>query len=673
MWRALAPLVAARRSVRLWDSQARAFEAAGKSSLPRRVPSVPAAVPIFTARGTTTLLALDFDAKRLGAAAVDADVAKARQWLTECGARLVEDRSTSGGAHLLIPLYAGTPFNIRHVTPALRLLADRLPTLDLSPMTNSRTGCITPPGSACREGGHRRLVGSLDEAADTFLVRSDSGVLARLVALLGHTTRTPVSPRAFPVGPESAAANVIADRPGHCAVRAAGTDRMCLSPALLRSTLPLPPVVAAFAEHGTPDVRWPSSHEARQSVLAQAAMRGFTLSDVLDRAHSGEWAGFADAYDRYRTQRGVALARDWAKACHYVAANAHEFRSPGHRYGNTGGQVLEGPSTARTSRWLACATAWVDSTWPRSQKRWTVLAVLQALAYMAVLGGEEVNGTIVVAVGGRTLSTEAGLMPETTLWETLAELRELPGSPILRTRQGAGLLPDAYALVAARTDTGERINVDASVVAGTRIEPVHAAWRVLGLHTRRIYEAVAHRGVRAVEGVFTAARIGRSAGYEALAVLTTAGLLERRRGQLSVTETTLDAYAEHRRLHHHRADRIERHRLERALWRDWLEQRFEPPPPEDATNHSGDEMTASMARPVDDGVDWDHLFAYVDRTPVDPPSLSGDGPPDDPWYSQDTAALWQAIGAADPTPPPPEHAAAVRLLTDELGATVLVD
>ena len=68
------------------------------------------------------------------------------------------DQSTNGGRHILVPLaHSATVDDLR---PLLYVLAERCPTLDISPMLNPRTGCLTPPGSPCREGGHRTLLGS---------------------------------------------------------------------------------------------------------------------------------------------------------------------------------------------------------------------------------------------------------------------------------------------------------------------------------------------------------------------------------------------------------------------------------------------------------------------------------------------------------------------------------
>jgi hypothetical protein len=74
---------------------------------------------------------MDFDTKRGGPAAVEGDLAQAIAWITQCGGVTVTDRSTSAGRHLLVPLAIGTSASFDEITRLMRLLAARLPTLDL--------------------------------------------------------------------------------------------------------------------------------------------------------------------------------------------------------------------------------------------------------------------------------------------------------------------------------------------------------------------------------------------------------------------------------------------------------------------------------------------------------------------------------------------------------------
>ncbi|CQD24146.1 hypothetical protein BN1232_06073 [Mycobacterium lentiflavum] len=141
VWKALAREVAApgRTRMRVWSPETDKFShtAPLRASLPTR----PAAVHLYT-NGRTQLLPMDFDTKRGGQAAVDADVAQAINWVTQCGGVTVTDRSTSGGRHLLVPLAIGTSASVEEITLLMRLLAARLPTLDITP--NSTHHCHPP-------------------------------------------------------------------------------------------------------------------------------------------------------------------------------------------------------------------------------------------------------------------------------------------------------------------------------------------------------------------------------------------------------------------------------------------------------------------------------------------------------------------------------------------------
>lgn len=200
VWKRLARLVAApggRSRMRVCSRDTGKFSETTKRT--DRLPSRPAAVYLYSRR-RTQILWLDFDAKRYGRAAVEADMAAATSWLTQCGGAIIADRSTSGGGHLLCPLAIGTSASLDEMVPLVRLLAARLPpTLDITPNTNAETGCMTPPpGSPCREGGYRQLVGSLDDAIATLTTRSQPDLLPpRLYMLLGALkSRGPSTPYA---------------------------------------------------------------------------------------------------------------------------------------------------------------------------------------------------------------------------------------------------------------------------------------------------------------------------------------------------------------------------------------------------------------------------------------------------------------------------------------------
>jgi hypothetical protein len=572
IWRRLSPLMAARRSMRVWSAVSGKFDTS--RSLKKQLPSVPAALPIY-ARGRTSLLALDFDAKHHTPEQVDADVERVLGWLHECGARTVTDRSTSGGRHVLVPMATDIPLRVDDIRTVMQLLTARLVTLDATPMLNADWGCITPPGSPCREGGYRLLDGTLDDAIDAFTVRSDRGVIARLVALLGGATatrhRTPTA---------AVAASLTQDE----RLVGVGRDRR-LDPRFHRNT-PVPEAVESYAANGkftkALEGLWKSPSEARQSVISHAVLRGSSVADIEKAIATTEWAGLRSAYiDKYGTHSAAALQRDVDKALAWAATIVRPFHQFAHKNIYTGGDgsFLKEPVRRQ---WLAHAEAWIDAEFLGTRQRPVLLAVVQALAYTSALAGELVEEVPVVAVGGRSLSHAAGLMSESTVWTALRLLRETPGSPLLLVSRGAGREADCYALTTpALSQEPERARIERA-----RVEPVHPAWSVLGLRGRAVYDLISAGVATTVGDVFAAAKLRPSNGYAILADLTTAGLVERNGVGLTAGRHTLDDIAGAHGLGTIAADRIVRHRAERLLWKVWLENRFAPPPAIDSETTS---------------------------------------------------------------------------------------
>lgn len=555
-WKALAPLIAARPTMRVWDPTTEKFDR--KTTLSTRLPCVPAAVPLYL-RQRTQLLAFDFDAKHHGAEAVDRDFTAALTWITEAGGLAVSDRSTSGGRHILVPLALGTSATLAEIATLMRLLEARLPTLDKTPMVNTKTGCITVPGSVCREGGFRQLDGSLDAAIETFSRRSEPALLPRLYALLGALTQAVPSQTHATVD-----GNAV-----HQALTGSGVHRR-LNDEYARVG-EIPQRIIAYATAG--DLRgaggaWPSHSEARQSVLAHAALHGYSLAAVQAQIAPGRpWhTGLGRAYQRYHGNADAALERDFSKALTWAATNIQFFRPVrAQEQIHTGGR---GGGSPTHRRWLVNATAWVEREFSGHRYRWIGAAVYQALAVHAVRAGAVINGVPVVGVGGRSLSLATGLLSETTVWEFLRETRDLPGSPIVRTRIAQGREPDYYALTHQHP-----VDVSGQASAAVRVEDVHMAWKIVGHRHRRVYEVIAHGGVSAPKEVFAAARLSPSTGYSAVAALCTAGLITRRRGQLSVGSVHLDDIAAAHMLDQNRVARIARHQRERQGWHLWLDQR----------------------------------------------------------------------------------------------------
>lgn len=562
-WKRLARLIAApgRTQIRLYNAQTQKFSDKGRitDALPRRS----AAVYLY-AKGRTQLLVLDFDAKRHTAQQVKADLDTAAAWITSCGGVFVTDSSATGGRHLIAPLAIGTSASCDEITQLVRILANRLPTLDITPNTNAATGCISVPGSPDKAGGHRQLDGSLEDALETFTTRSAPDLLPRLYMLLGALKPSPKATPALPVATE----------PIETYLDGTGEDTRLA--AAYRRTDAMPADVADFATHGHLSPHrstWESRHEARMSVLSNAIARGYSLTDIRENiAPGGCWHdGLGTAYARYAYRADIALSKDFTKALHWYVTNVAKSSPPRHKENNysPGGkaQGWRGPKDLR--EWLANASSWADAEYSGKRVRWTVRAVLQALAFYAVVSGEQRSGTWLIGVGGRTLSIGCGLLSEDTVWRVLADLRDRPGSPIVLVRQALGTEADVYALTSQN-----RVTHDPARAQRVRVEAVHEAWSILGHHLRHVYELVAYHGLTRKADIYAAAAVPRATGDSMVTDLEIAGLLTKSGwGTVAAGHTTLDDIALQHRLDEARHERLERHRAERAVWREWLDQR----------------------------------------------------------------------------------------------------
>lgn len=616
VWQTLAPLLSApgRRSMRVYDAATGKFSTATR--LTKALPKVPAATYLYTTKARTHLLALDFDDSRGGRAAVEADVATAAEWITRCGGVIVTDRSPTG-AHLLCPLAVGTTATFDEMNHLVRLLEARLPTLDKTPNTNPDSGCLSAPGTPAKHGGYRQLDGPLSAAVEAFTTRSAPTLLPRLYELLGAVKSRP------PTRSRSTAADHVSTPADYCT--GTGLDER-LAPAWVRDD-PIHPDIAHYAQYGTLPTgqrQWDTHSEARMAVLTAAIARGHSRASIAAlMAPGAPWhAGLGAAYSRYRHHAHVALERDFTKALNWLCENPLKHRHPQHKTKNSqGGKGKTGPCGPTSLRaWLAAALQWADVEFKGKRYRWTVHAVLQALASNAHRAGEQINGVWVVGVGGRSLSLGTGLLSEDAVWRVLRELRDTPGSPLLLTRRGVGIEPDSYALTSPAGITATRAQTQR-----VRIEPVHDGWAVVGHHLRRIYELVAHHGLTTRAELYAAAAVSASAGDEAVTALEIVGLLTRTgRGTVAAGTGALDVIAAAHDTDGLRAGRIARYRAERDQWHAWLADRIT------AHEEAAVEVTARAAPPEHPDV-HNSFWATAMAT----------GPPEDPYadYIDDADAV----------------------------------
>lgn len=566
-WKALAHQLSApgRTQMRVWKPDTGKFSSTAK--LTGTLPTRPAAPYIYT-NGRTTLIGLDFDTKLANREQVAADAATARDWLEQCGGAVIGDHNpTNGGRHIWALLAHGTTASFEEINHIVRLLGARLRTLDITPITNPSEGCLTVPGSPCKDGGYRELDGPLETAIEAVATRSDPALLPRLYVLLG----------AIKPSPAQLAAAATMHVEGTAADFTIGQDEDLTLATQYVTYEPYPAAVQAFALNGDfpPDRPWRTRSHARQSVITAAIWRGHSLATIAAQiAPGGPWHdGLGVAYridpnGRHRRYERL-LARDFQNALDWLTANHLLNRRQRHKKKNTQGGHYGylGPQQHRA--WLANAIAWADREYAGKRHRHTLHAVFQSLAAHAVLDGEVINGTPVVGVGGRHLSLGTGLLSDTAVWKALAEVRELDGSPIVLTRRYQEKDADYYALTMQNVIDSDPVHAER-----VRVEPVHTAWAVLGQHRRRVYELVAYFGLTAAADVYAAAKVSTSTGDAAVTSLAAAGLLVRTGpGHIAVGPRTLDDIAHDHHTDDELTDRVAIYRAERAVWHAWLEHR----------------------------------------------------------------------------------------------------
>ena len=317
------------------------------------------------------------------------------------------------------------------------------------------------------------------------------------------------------------------------------------------------------------------------------------------------------------------MARDFTKALDWLITNVLKSSPPRHKrkYSPGGQQGPRGPQQLRG--WLANAMAWADQEFAGKRYRWTVHAVLQTIAFYALVAGEQRSGTWLVGVGGRTLSLGCGLLSEDTIWRVLADLRERAGAPLVLVRQHIGTEADVYALTSQN-----KVTSDPARAERVRIEPVHEAWIVLGpppapdLRTRRPPRP--DQQSRHLRGGRGAPRHRRRNGHRP-GNRRSAHPIGLGNG-CSTDPNHSTTIADRHHLHETRDDRMSRHRAERAAWRTWLAERERLR----GSNPSADDPPADTAgtsvgrRGPDDEQEY---AAWLE-------SVMATGPPDDRYHTE---------------------------------------
>lgn len=581
-WRVFASLAARAGGMRLFNPDTGDFDGAAVPVTPVP-PPVPAGLVIFSPADNgrkrsarTHWMPLDFDAKpgdgaspevvaaARAAAARDADDAMAL--VRECGGVAISDvNPATGGRHVYVLFAAGETYTKTALHPLLTELRERFATLDLAPLLNPVSGCITIPGSRCKhDERHRELVDvTVEQVRDAFTVnRSDPNLPARLLAALRP--------------PQLSLDDVVAARPPASTEAAeAGMTATAVLPPELVSRAPRPAWMTTFCQHGQHPSRHRSPSEARLAVLEAHALRGYSREQVWalmapatttsTAGWPGMWAGYADRHDRRSRFRS-----DWERAF----SHAHTRASATHsqtRYRQHQHVPKHTAPVVKGSKWhLAAARKWILLSGLFTHRElWTALSVVQALAV-----GISLTGTGSVANGHRWLAVGAGITSERATLAVLKKLRAAAGSPVQWIGEHTIDNGDRYRLVDGVLD-GRVVEPALWEVYAAKTDPVDPVWRDLGRSAWWVYTVLAAieetpRGRVSTRYLADMARLAPSTVDDALAALEAESIVDRGYGWVARTGRTvrqlgdLTAHADERA-----QARIARHRTERSLWKQF--------------------------------------------------------------------------------------------------------
>jgi DNA-binding transcriptional ArsR family regulator len=558
LWSALAPLLAGQPRVRLSRDAGKTYPQKFERDLTDALPTLPAAVRIFGKDGTCAAIFLDFDSSVAGVDWVEADVRALQTWLHSCGARWIEDYSPSGGRHVYIPLKQRVTFT--EARDLVEALGTRHRSLDKTPHQNLLHGCMRTPGSPHKRGGHQQLAMSLNMAYDVVRRPNSPKIWANLTADLAHEI---AAVRALRLEQSFIPATTEAPK----APRLAG-----------RMSRPM----QQLALTGLYDVnRYATDSDARQAVIVNAAAAGMELVDVERRVLQGIWPGLASFYARYPSRHKMpALKRDWANAL------SHLRKSQGKeaRKNNVHISPTSQPSTQAGA--LIALKESIDLSNPDAEHRYirtwrnalrlkepgytdsrTGLArrmVLRALGEAA-----HMTASRFIEFGDRSLAVATGL-DHTTVGAHLRALRSENNPLVTLVEQGRGTKGDLYMLTIP-----EDLKTAAEDLTWRKgkIHALRPVFRELGLPAAFVYEALEQSPTPLpTMELVRLTKLSRTAVTEALEILAAWKMISRSTARVwsVVASTSLKELAEYFGVLEAVAGQMQRYRIERIIWREWL-------------------------------------------------------------------------------------------------------
>lgn len=558
VWATLAPRLAARGRVRV-ARDGRNYRRKHERRVTGTLPSQPAAVLVYDDNGCAPVFVVDLDAKG-PEPTVERDYVALIALLEAAGlTSWFSDHSPSGGRHLYVPVAGGIPFT--EARDASRMLEHRLTSADKLPMSGISEGCIRPPGSVHRTGGHQVLDCTLEHAVAVLESPNSPQAWDRFTAELQRHHGPLPAPAASPIE--------MVD------------DDTRLDPLPGYTTAPSDNFQAIARTGDYDTTRYASPSEARQAVLWASAASGWRLVDVARRIEDGTWPGLASFYARYSAgHRHKALSRDWQRALSFEKRRRESHRDNSVRLRTTsphktqrgerpGSAIVQRP--AAISQWIREWLAAVDFL-HGPETHLGVRAVLYALAEAAAL-----TQSRVVEHGNRSLAIATGL-DHSSVGRVLRLLEDQPSDRLLLqiVRRAKGVHAHAYEL---RIPPLLAPKCAEKPWRAGRIHAIRPVFRDLGLPAAFVYaalEQVRHRGEASIGGRELArlARVGVTSTYEALQTLATHGLAERvppdQGGGWRLGDASLAQLAESWGITDAIRAQMARYRAERAIWRHWL-------------------------------------------------------------------------------------------------------
>jgi DNA-binding transcriptional ArsR family regulator len=553
-WAALAPLLAGQPRVRLSRDAGKTYPQKLERALTEALPTFPAAVRIFGKDGTCAAIFLDFDSSVAGVDWVQADVRAVQAWLHNCGARWIEDFSPNGGRHVYVPLEQRVTFS--EARDLVEALGTRYRTLDKTPHQNLLHGCMRTPGSPHKRGGHQELAMSLSMAYDVARRPNNAAVWTAMNAEL-----------------EGEIGAVRALR-----LEQTFTPAAAEAPRVKRPAGRMSRVMQLMAQTGLYDSnRYASDSDARQAILTGAAAAGMELTDVERRMMQGTWPGLASFYARYASRHRVpALRRDWQNAVSYLS----KIPQSGDGKNNARISPTSPPNTQPPALQVNPISTTPD-TEHRFIRTWRNALRLKEHAYtdsrtglarrmvLRSLGeAAHMTASRFVEFGARSIAVATGL-DHTTVGSHLRALRSERDPLVTLIEQGRGTKGDLYMLTVP--EEMKSAAEDLTWRKG-KIHALRPVFRELGLPAAFVYETLEHSPGLSTAELVKLTRLSRTAVSEALDVMAAWNMIARdtTRAWSVVATTSLKDLAEHFGVLEAVAAQLQRYRIERILWKEWL-------------------------------------------------------------------------------------------------------